>query len=73
MPIIQIQRLAKFAGADVVTYFQFFEVANAREYDDALHSVAMDMPEGEWTRTLGEGSPLAIESYRPLIVEDAIE
>jgi hypothetical protein len=57
--IVQIQRVRRYRdGKEIVTYAQDFDVSSPREQEDALRSVEHDMLDGEFSRTLGEGSLL---------------
>ena len=62
MPLIQIQVLRDYRREPFVTSYLNIDVANHREYLDALQSVEMTIEDSEYTRTVGDGAPLAVGS-----------
>lgn len=64
MAFVQIQPVYRYRNGDeAITFAQNVELANHREYEDALQEVERDLGDGEFSRTVGEGAPLMIGLY----------
>lgn len=60
MAIVQMQLVRVHRGSEGVVYAVDFDLASHREYEDALQSFEAIRRPDEFTRTVGEGSPLRV-------------
>ena len=61
-----MQRIRHYAhGQSVVVYAEDIEIADHREYEDAIASFQTNLPDGCSIRTVAEGAPLYQRSYIP--------
>lgn len=72
MPLVQIQIVRRYAGGtEGVVYAEDADFRSPREYEDAIRTLDRLTDDTEYTRTVGEDSPLRVSTSQEVDDADA--